>query len=267
MLRNTNLTFKKILYFLVLSVLFTGCINQNIMLKTKKDFVYTKSQDKDSSSFKEYKISPNDIIEFRIFSNDGFKLIDLTSIGGVGGGGQGMNFMQNSLQYNVDKDGSVKLPILGKTPIKGYTLRQAEFMLETKYSEYYIKPFVLLSVTNRRVIVFPGSAGSARVIYINNNNTTLIEAIALAGGISENGKARKVKLIRGDLKNPEVYLIDLSTIEGIKQAEMAVQANDIIYVEPRRNISVQLLREITPVLSLVTSILLAYGLIARAAGN
>ena len=35
-----------------------------------------------------------------------------------------------------------------------------------------------------------------QVLTLVNQNTTLIEALALAGGISEMGKAKKVKLIR-----------------------------------------------------------------------
>ena len=66
-------------------------------------------------------------------------------------------------------------------------------MLEEKYASYYVKPFVLMSVQNKRVIVFPGNAGDAKVIPLLNNNTSLIEALALAGGISDDGKAHKVK--------------------------------------------------------------------------
>ncbi|MBK6834533.1 MAG: hypothetical protein IPG89_09750 [Bacteroidetes bacterium] len=49
------------------------------------------------------------------------------------------------------------------------------------------------------------------------NNTTVFEAIALAGGISQDGKAYRIKLIRRVTpnSNPIVYLIDLSKIEGI----------------------------------------------------
>ena len=134
-------------------------------------------------------------------------------------------------------------------------------MLEKLYSKYYLKPYILLSVDNRRVIVFPGDPGTAKVIPLINNNTTLIEALALAGGLTESGKAKEVKLIRGDPAKPQVYLIDLSSIQGIKEGNTILQANDIIYVTPQRRPTLAFLERITPLLSAITTILLTIALI------
>ena len=118
---------------------------------------------------------------------------------------------------------------------------------------------VRLQVMNKRVTIFPGgSGGSAKVINLVYNNTTLIEALALAGGIND-GKAYKIKLIRGDLKNPTIYQIDLSTVEGLKQADLVLQANDIIYVEPAKVLT-QFMKEFNPYLSLANTILLIFQL-------
>jgi polysaccharide biosynthesis/export protein len=86
--------------------------------------------------------------------------------------------------------------------------------------------------------------------------------LAKAGGIQD-GKAHRIKLIRGDLKNPQVYLIDLSTIEGMTKANLTLQANDIIYVEPRDKVPQKVLEAITPYLTLLTTFLLIYGLFVK----
>jgi polysaccharide biosynthesis/export protein len=239
---------RKLLYLLGLALFFSGCgwLNPNIMLKTSKSYQYSKFSD----STKEYRISPNDLIEFSLYSNEGFKLVDLTSLNNANVGYR----FENSIEYLVETDGSCKLPILGRTKLSGLTIREAELMLEEKYASYYIKPFIIVKVLNKRVIVFPGSAGDAKVIPLMNNNTTLIEAIALAGGIADDGKARQIKLIRENKDKHEVYLIDLSKIEGIQQASMVIQANDIIYIEPRRKISSKIVQELAPVISILTSI-------------
>lgn len=248
---------KKLLLVILSALAFSSCnINSSIMLRTKKDFRYSIPPVAGQSP--EYRISSNDILEFRIFTNDGFKLIDLTSMTDFSSQGAAVNRAFMSQQYLVEHDGMVKLPVVGRVNVKGMTIRQAELFLEEKYSESYIKPFVLMNVVNRRVIVFPGQHGSARVVPLINNNTTLIEALALAGGISQIGKANKIKLIRGELSNPEVFLIDLSTIDGIKQADLVLQANDIIYVEPRRRIAQGVVAEIAPVVSILTSALLLF---------
>jgi polysaccharide export outer membrane protein len=90
-----------------------------------------------------------------------------------------------------------------------------------------------------------------------------LEALALAGGIAERGKAKKVKLIRGNLDNPKVYLIDLSTIDGIHHGNIIMQANDIIYVEPIGVTLRQVLSEVSPILGFVTSIITLYVVLER----
>lgn len=245
---------KKYFLLLLLIAVLSSCsvFKPSYMLRTGKNFSYSTPP---KTPQVEYKIANNDFVSFRIFSNDGFKLIDLANFNTNAPGGGII-----SMNYLVEHDGLIKLPTIGRIPIAGLTIRQAELMLEDKYTEYYNKPFVMLSVTNRRVIVFPGTGGDAKVINLMNNNTTLLEALALAGGIST-GKAKKIKLIRGDLKNPEVYLINLSTIEGMKQADLVIQANDIIYVEPVLDITRTILAELNPYIGLLTSILLIVSIV------
>lgn len=253
----------KYLFFISILISLSGCyvLNPSIMFRTKKGFKFNEFQDSLALT-KEYKIVPNDVIDFRIYSNDGFKLIDITSLNNALMAG-GTNNRNAGMLYVVEHDGFVKLPTLGRVKISGLTIRQAELFLEEKYTSFYVKPYVTVNVQSRRVIIFPGTAGTARVINLDYNNTKLIEAIAMAGGLSQNGKAHKIKLIRGNLQNPEIYHIDLSKIEGLRQADMTLQGNDIIYVDPRLNISRELLQEITPILSLLSSTFVAISLINR----
>ncbi|MFW5725619.1 MAG: polysaccharide export protein EpsE, partial [Bacteroidota bacterium] len=74
------------------------------------------------------------------------------------------------------------------------------------------------------------------------------------------GRASKVKLIRGDLSDPQVFLIDLSTIEGVRDADMIIQANDIIYVEPRERVPQRIMENLGPYLTLLSTALLVYSL-------
>jgi polysaccharide export outer membrane protein len=254
---------RKIFYLAMLLAFFTSCkfLTPNIMLQTRKDFKYTEFKDT-SAAAKDYRISANDIIEFRLYANDGFKLVDLTSLNSGGS-----TPYPDDRTYPVEFDGTVKLPVIGRTKLEGLTIRQAEMMLEEKYAEFYVKPFVLLEVRNKRIIIFPGNAGAARVLTLSNSNTTLIEALALSGGITSDGKAWKIKVIRGySTPKPEVYLVDLSRIEGIDKAGMILQANDIVYVEPRKRIARETLQEITPIISLLSAFLFAYSLV-RGASN
>jgi polysaccharide export outer membrane protein len=236
-----------------------GCrsINPSVMFKTPKGYDYQIDQ---TLANAEYKITPNDYLEFNVYSRDGFNLIDQTAVSIQSAGTLGNNGVESLHKYLVELDGYVKLPILGRIKIKDMTIKEAEKMLETQYATYYQKPFVQLKVINRRVLIFPGSGGSGRVVLLENENTTLVEALAIAGGIAPTGKAWRVKLIRGDLRNPQIQLIDLSTIEGVKQSNLLLQANDIIYVEPVPNIAANVLAQISPIIGIITSALVIYNI-------
>ena len=236
----------------VLGVL-SGCrfFQPSVMFRTGPGYQYDEFID---STLSLYRIDVNDRLNFRLYTNDGFKLIEMTATGLGVSGGSGFGGNNLGMSYLVEYDGTVKLPILGRTPVSGMTVRETELLLESEYSKFYNKPFAILEVPNTRVIMFPGSGGSAKVLSLVNQQTTLLEALASAGGISSGGKANKVKIIRGDLQDPSVFLIDLSTIDGMKKADMVLQANDIIYVEPQFRLASEVLSEITPVLALISSI-------------
>ena len=239
------------------SFFLSGCyINSNLMFKTDKNFKFDVPPE---VPIQTYKISKNDVIEFKLLANGGYKAVDYASGEVVSAGALG----RYSLSYYVESDGTVRLPILGKVYIKDSTIRQAEFMLQQMYSEYYVDPFVQLQVTNKRVIVFTGNGSDAKVIPLVNNNTTLMEALGAAGGITDRGKANKIKIFRREGDTRKVFLVDLSTIEGLKYVDMIVQANDYIYVEPVPQYGKELVSQIAPYVSLLTSAILIYTVFQR----
>ncbi len=231
---------------------FSSCklFKSNLMLRTPKNYNYDKLID--SLGRIDYKIAPNDAILYRITPNDGFNLINLAS---------NTNVLRSDLDVIVESDGNIKMPLIGRLNVGGLTLIDAEKLMEEKYSEYYVKPFVSLRVSNKRVIIFPGNTGIAKVVNLANNNTTVLEVIASAGGIPEDGKAYKAKLIRNNTdpsKKSLVFLMDLSRIEGLAIGKTKVQANDIIYVEPRYRPLKTFSSELAPIITLLTSLLIIY---------
>ncbi len=132
-------------------------INSHVMLKTPKDYVFDTPPDK---PIDEYIISVNDILQFRLFANDGFQLIDIAA--GQGGvATQQALAARNNINYVVQADSLARLPILGNINIVGKTIVEAEAFLQAEYAKFYVEPFVILTITNKRVIVFPGTGSSA----------------------------------------------------------------------------------------------------------
>ncbi|NVO85637.1 polysaccharide biosynthesis/export family protein [Hymenobacter terrestris] len=239
-----------------------------------------------------YIIQPNDYLEVRVYTNEGERILDpngelqfgsMTGVGSTGGAGsigssqaqsapggrqggqQNQQQNQNSNQFLVQHDGVVRLPMVGYQRLTGLTLLQADSLLQTRYTEFYKGVFVTTRVANNRIIVLGAtSGGSGQVIQMFNDNMNLLEVLAMAGGINgafvgttasgASGRADNIRLIRGSLKNPQVQIIDLTTIDGMRRANLQVEPNDIIYVEPIRRPFYEGLQDAAPLFSLIASI-------------
>ena len=117
----------------------------------------------------------------------------------------------------VKPDGLVELPELGDIRLEGLTIEEAEVLLEEAYASFYKDPFVILRVQNNRVYIFPGETGKASVVTLRNMNTTLLEVLALSGGIGNRANASKVKLIRRTEQGNEVYKMDYPRLKDWMQ--------------------------------------------------
>lgn len=216
----------------------------------------------------EYRISPNDQLSLLVYTNDGERIFDILTGATIGEAGTGQNMNRiisrsNNIRYLVRQTGIVEFPVIGEFNIAGLTIAESQKLLREQYSSNYIDPFVILEVVNQRAIVFNGDAGHSTVVDIENYNTTLLEVIARAGGIHQRGKAKKVRVMRQTPKGREVYLIDLSTMDGLYYADMIIQANDIIYIEPVTQYTREVLREVAPIVSLISSAIVVVTVLTR----
>lgn len=238
---------------LVMAVMLSGCkvYKQNYMFKVDKEADAAFLSKELIIAEKNYIIQPNDEIEVKVYTNKGERIIDPNRELMIKGG-QNQQYREKS-EFLVLDDGKVKLPMIGFIHLAGYTLEDAEHKLEKLYTTYYKEPFVRISYMNKRVIVLGAPGGM--VIPLENESISLIEVIALAGGIDEGGKAHNIRLIRGDLHSPEIFLIDLSTVEGMRKSMIDVKPGDIVYIEPHKKIMLESLRDITTVFASLASII------------
>jgi polysaccharide biosynthesis/export protein len=244
---------------IILLFLVFGCrsYRSNIMFQVNgEEYHHLKALADDSDQ--NYKIRSNDYLSIEVFTNHGERIIDPNFE--LVQSTQRSNLQdRGSQQYLVMDNGSVKLPMVGAVKVDGLTLNEAEKTLEACYNEFYNDVFVILKYSNKRVIVLGAIGG--HVVPLRNENMNLLEVLALAGGIKDNAKSYNIRLIRGDLNNPEVQLIDLSTIEGMRKANLRVLSDDVIYVEPVRRTVPETLRDISPMLSLFTTVVTLFVLV------
>ncbi len=226
--------------------------NPSVMLRTPGNYDYAKQAD---SVAKEYRIAPDDVISFIVMPNKGERLVTGITDQSAQGSQQ---TEKTGLSYIVESDGNIKLPLLGSVKFAGLTRTEAESMLEAMYSKYINDPYVKITLDNRRVFVFRGD--NASVVKLENQNTTLFEVLATAGGTTDS-KAHKIKLIRNGSEGPQVFQIDLSRIENLNQGNMVLQSNDVIYITPRDRVPERIITLLTPYLSLLTTALAVIALI------
>lgn len=176
-----------------------------------------------------YVIQRNDYLKLDVYSNKGERLIDpnpeLSSSTGTPSQNEDNKVRPN---YLVDLAGITKFPMIGEIKVEGLTLRQAEAIIQKEYEKYFKEPFAVLTYANKRVIVLGAPGG--QVIPITNQNMNLTEVLALAKGVDNNAKAQNIRVLR----NEQVFVIDLSTIEGYKSSNLLIQPGDIVYIEPIR---------------------------------
>ena len=232
----------------------------------QKDYQYFELAQK---KIEEYNIVSGDQLSLKVYSRDGFKLLDMITAedSKVSGSGEGKE------TYLVDEEGFVNLPIVGELFVRGYTETQLKNILIDKLASIYVDPFIVLKVENRRAIVIRESAmvgggggGGATIVPLNQSPTSIIEVLAKVGGLSATNRANKIKVIRGDLKNPQVIEVNLATIEGVRKSAMDVLPNDIIYIQSRRNVARAILADAAPFIGLTTSIT-SIILLIRTLGN
>lgn len=253
----------KIVFIVSVVLTLNSCanINSNMMFKIPKgeNFQFDSIPLKPTE---DYVIGPGDRFTFFFSTNNGERIISgLSGVNGTDGQFFNRN-MQNIQDYLVRRDGTAELPVIGIMKVQGFTTIELEDILTEILSKNYINPFVQIRLSNQRIIIFPGR-GQAQVVNLTNVNTTLLEVIALAGGLSEDARANSIKLIRKNKNQREIYKIDLSTIQGLKQAEMIVQSNDYIYVDVKPRLASSVLTEVSPWLAILTSTLLVFNFIQK----
>jgi protein involved in polysaccharide export with SLBB domain len=173
----------------------------------------------------------------------------------AGGSQQQQSLQQQTLKnqsFLVKEDGNINLPLIGLVKLSGYSLSQADSLLAKAYNQYYEECFVITRTLNRRIFLLGAMGGY--VIPMENEHVSLIEVLARHGGPNNYAKVNNIRLIRGNLQNPQVFLIDLSTIEGMRKYDLTLQPNDIIYLQPVRKTFFESIGDLTPILSLVTSL-------------
>lgn len=236
---NLNAT-KYLSFLLVLSIAFTSCAVRkektlfnaptDIVTDTIKQVYVVNDQ---GLGDQYYRIKINDLLAVRNVQNKEFGAT--TGIGSTTNAGAQPVSGANITSYQVDTDGSVNLPAIGKVNVVGLTRKEATAKLQQLYAEMLlVDPIIELTVVNVKVTLL-GEFNKQGNFLLERDNTTLIDILGEAGGISKTADPKTCKIIRGDRSKPEIIYVNLNDINSLASKKLILQNNDIILIQPTKN--------------------------------
>jgi polysaccharide export outer membrane protein len=138
-----------------------------------------------------------------------------------------------SNNYLVDiTSGEIKLPLLGIIHADGMTKLELEKEIIKRASEYLKEdPIVNIRYQNFRV-TFHGQVGAPGEISSTSERLTFLDALALAGGITQGGNLKNILIIREQNGKRSMHTVDLTNGDFFQSPNYYLKQNDIIYVAP-----------------------------------
>lgn len=136
--------------------------------------------------------------------------------------------------YTVTPEGTIDFPVLGQIKIEGMTRNEvAAFIKGELIGKDLLKdPVVTVEFLNTGFSVL-GDVNRPGRFDLNTDVLTIVEAIALAGDLSIQGKRENVLVMRRDGDEIKTYRVDLTDSDKLmKSPVFYMKQGDVIYVEP-----------------------------------
>lgn len=141
--------------------------------------------------------------------------------------------------FELDADGNIKLPMLGKIKVSGGTLVKAESVIQKRADEFIIDAVVKVKLLNFKITV-AGEVRSPGTYYNYNNNITVIEALALANGNTDFASIKEIMVIRPFSEGNKTYILNLNNKNIYLSEAFYLQPNDYVIVQPDKYKNFQL---------------------------
>ena len=137
--------------------------------------------------------------------------------------------------YQVDKNGEIDFPVLGKIKVLDLTKDELEASLKRSLSSILKDPpIVTIRMLNFKVSV-TGEVSRPGQYSVSKDRINVIEALALAGDMTLYGERDKVRIMRempdGELK---IVYLDISREDVVTSPYFYLKQNDVIYVQPNK---------------------------------
>lgn len=235
--------FSKIMLMAALAVIFGACTPKNVAYIQDFDET-TVLQNAQRTAMR---VQPEDKLSIVVHSKDpelaalfnlpvvanSTRTMGITS--GSGSSSRSYGTSEGISAYTVSPEGTIDFPVLGTLHIAGMTRNEVSAFIKGELmGRNLIKdPTVTVEFLNSGVSIL-GEVRSPGRYDMNRDNITIMEALALAGDLTIQGKRENIKVIREETDGTvRVYELDLTQGKDlIKSPAYNLKQNDVVYVEP-----------------------------------
>ncbi|MCF8302271.1 MAG: polysaccharide export protein [Bacteroidales bacterium] len=223
---------KSLLFFLTI-LLFSSCVPQ-------KDIFYLQDKTPEEGEAKtefqnpkppDYKLKSGDNLYIRVVSLDEtVNNVFNTNQRNLGGGGQtNSNIYLQS--YQIDPNGFITFPIIGKVVVSGLTIEEAQALIQEHVDKYLKETTVMVRLVNFKFTIL-GEVNRPGQFYVYQNDINIFEAIGLAGEITNYADRDNIKLVRKTDKGSEVHILDITDEDILESDDFYLMPDDVIYIKP-----------------------------------
>jgi len=137
---------------------------------------------------------------------------------------------EQEYQLAVDREGKIFIPKAGEMVVWGMTITQFEGKLKSRLAKIYSNFFVSVMLGKlRSVKIFVLGEVKKPGGYTLTSLSTFFSALYAAGGPTERGSMRKIKVLRQNKEVAELDLYEL-LLKGYNSADQKLETGDVIYV-------------------------------------
>lgn len=205
-----------------------SCVNYRKVSLVREDDRRAMTINKENPRETTYRIQTGDQLYIRVYSLDPntsrFFQSEFPSL---------MNPTYTYLNsYTVDKEGFVAFAFIEKLHVQGQTVQEAQKSLQNVLDEYFNEIKVVVKLVNFQVSLI-GEVKKPGTYTIHREYVNILQALSLAGGVSDFANINRVKLIRQTPTGSVVKMVDMSQIDLLAEEYYHLMPNDIIYVDSR----------------------------------
>ncbi|MBR1437763.1 MAG: SLBB domain-containing protein, partial [Synergistaceae bacterium] len=139
---------------------------------------------------------------------------------------------EGNFRFDVNRDGMASIPHIGMVRLAGYTIAEAERIINARLSQYYTGFQMNLTMGRLSSIMIYVTGNAMRPgAYTISSFSTLVNALIASGGPSNSGTLRNIELKRNG-QTVAIFDMYAMLLQGDKTQDVRLQAGDVIFIPP-----------------------------------